>query len=444
MDNQINSQSESQLDKSISVSRQAWGRLGMRLRSLTPSQLTRLLLVVGGIGIVVWLAAATWPALSPFVLGGVIAYALLPIVNWLDRFLPRSLAVLLTLGSMLALMALFLASLLPVIATQVTYVYSNLPEPDELQAMVRDLDAVVDTLPGPVQGVADEMLQELADSAQTKLDNAIRSTVNLGLAGVASLFNTISFVLGFLVIPAWLLDVLRDQREGVRTVNKSVPKWMQPDFWAVVRLIDRPFRTFFEGQVILAVATGIGLYLGFLILEYFGLREIQYKVLIAVLVALFQLIPSLGSIIGAVVMVLLGLLRSPETAVTALALYIVVQWLVNFLVAPRLQKRYINIHPAILLMVIVLVSDLGLVWVLMAAPLTAVLIDLFRYVYGRLNNPPLPAGVLPGRLSAPFAQSTLFTPFVPQEAKPPAEPAVPLAYRHGRAVRRSGASPHNQ
>ena len=54
----------------------------------------------GAIGVAVialarQLAVASWPALAPFVVGAVLAYAVLPIANRLDRFMPRVLAALL-------------------------------------------------------------------------------------------------------------------------------------------------------------------------------------------------------------------------------------------------------------------------------------------------------------------------------------------------------------
>ncbi|GIK56964.1 MAG: hypothetical protein HND44_12395 [Chloroflexi bacterium] len=70
----------------------------MRLRSLTPSQLTRIVMLTGLIILLGWLALSTWPALAPFAVGAVVAYALLPVANWLDSFLPRTVAILLTLG----------------------------------------------------------------------------------------------------------------------------------------------------------------------------------------------------------------------------------------------------------------------------------------------------------------------------------------------------------
>jgi predicted PurR-regulated permease PerM len=209
---------------------------------------------------------------------------------------------------------------------------------------------------------------------------------------------------------------------------------MRLDFWAIVRLIDRPFRAFVQGQLVLAIAVGICFYLGLSLFEFLGLGEIRYKVLVSVLAGLFQLIPTLGPIVAAVVLFLLGLLRGPEVAIAALVIHFATQWLLGMFVSPHLERRYIDIHPALLLMVIVVISELGLLWVLIAAPITVALRDVFRYVYGRISDPPNPAGVLPGVPIRILPRSQLFSPLTP------ADPKVPVAYRHGRARKQTPTS----
>ena len=46
----------------VERSRQAWRRLGMRLRSITPGGLMRFLLVVGALLALVWVIRTTWVA----------------------------------------------------------------------------------------------------------------------------------------------------------------------------------------------------------------------------------------------------------------------------------------------------------------------------------------------------------------------------------------------
>ena len=69
---------------------------------------------------------------------------------------------------------------------------------------------------------------------------------------------------------------------------------------------------------------------------------------------------------------------------------------VNTLVLPHVERRVADLPPTVLVLVIVALSQLGLIWVLLATPVAAVAYDLFRYVYGRFAEPPRPAGLLPG------------------------------------------------
>src|SRR5262245_24143971 len=71
-----------------------WAALRERLQTVTPQAIGRGVLTVVALAGTVWLAAASWPAVLPFIVGGLIAYALLPVVDGLDKFLPRSLAAL--------------------------------------------------------------------------------------------------------------------------------------------------------------------------------------------------------------------------------------------------------------------------------------------------------------------------------------------------------------
>lgn len=62
----------------VERARQAWRRSLMRIRSISPRRLARYLLIITAIVALGWLIWKAWPALIPFVVGSIIAYALLP------------------------------------------------------------------------------------------------------------------------------------------------------------------------------------------------------------------------------------------------------------------------------------------------------------------------------------------------------------------------------
>src|SRR6266571_9358612 len=113
---------------------QAWLRLWTRIQSITPSGLVRFLLVLLALAGLIWLITSAFQSLATFVIGIMIAYITLPIVDWLDRFLPRWLAVLLVILGEIALVGVFLALLIPALFGEIQRFVQNLPKPDQVRA----------------------------------------------------------------------------------------------------------------------------------------------------------------------------------------------------------------------------------------------------------------------------------------------------------------------
>src|SRR6478752_2263452 len=69
-----------------------WQGLKARLMTVSPRSLGRGLLLAAAVAVPAWVTIASWPALLPFAAGLVLAYAVLPVANRLDRYMPRVLA----------------------------------------------------------------------------------------------------------------------------------------------------------------------------------------------------------------------------------------------------------------------------------------------------------------------------------------------------------------
>jgi len=407
----------------VAQSRQTWQRLGMRVKSITPSGLARFALTATAAVILLLILRATWIALTPFIFGAIVAYVVLPFVNWLDRFMPRFVAVVLVLSGVVAAFAFFISQLVPALGDQIFRLTLLLPDREEIRQYADELRQWYQNLPGPTQVVVDDLFDQIGESVRLNLNVYFSQAVDLTIQTVLNLVNTVAFVLGFLVVPAWLLAVLKDQRSGVETIDRLLPKWMRADFWAFVRIADRTFRAFIDGQLVLGIIVGLLVYGGLVALEEIGVTIANYKLMFALFAGLMQLIPSVGPIVAGIVFFVGGTMTSLESGVILLALYLVVQLLVGRFATPHLERRYINIHPAVLVLAIVALSEFGVFWILLAAPVTAILRDTYRYLNGRLSDPPLPAGVLPDAAQIEGVQSS---------EPEPSTIRVPLAYRRGR------------
>lgn len=393
----------------------------------TPRRIARWVLVLAAlfaVGNLLWNARSV---LTPFIFGAVLAYLFLPLVNRLERSVPRWAAILIVYVAAIGLVVTFFAFIVPPLVDQIRQLINAFPSIREIQAELNHLldeyEQLLANLPPDIRVMVQEAVTGFAsqtiNTIRTNLVSYLQEIGQFIVTSVLSVVNTVTFLLGFFLIPFWLFYVLMDQRKGVATLNRSLPGWFRADFWAVTTIFDRVFSGYLRGQLILGLAVGVAAAAGLTILSLFGL-QVDYILLLAVIAGITELIPIIGPIIGAVPAIILGFIDSPTTGFAVLLLYIGIQQLENNFLVPRIVGESVGLHPAVLMVLLVVCSQVfGLAGAILSAPLGAVSRDVFSYLYGRLSEPPRPAGELPERLreKPPDPEPT------PAPAAQPAEPA---------------------
>jgi predicted PurR-regulated permease PerM len=384
----------------VEQSRQAWRDLGNRIASITPKQLGRMFMGLLAAGVVMWVAVASWPALLPFLVGGIIAYTVLPLVDALDKLLPRILAALTGVLLALAVIAGLVYVIIPPLFTELIRLIQVIPGPAQIETITAGIAA------GPRFRALPPLLQEQAlDLVSTTLMRVHETASGIIPAlftttPILALLSTFSNILGLIVLPTWALVLLKDQPRAWPTFSNVLPPGMRRDARALVRIVDRSFGAFFRGQVIVGIVVGLATYAGFALLERYAGLVTPYKLPLSVLAGFLQLIPQVGPLVSIIGTTLLALIaRGQLPALQVLLLYLAIQWLVGKLVADRFRPMS-DVHPAALVLVIVALSQLGAFWFFLAAPIAAVARDAWRYLFGRLREPALPAGLLPSERDA--------------------------------------------
>ena len=421
-----------------------WARFRDRLESVTPEAIGRGLLAVAVIGIALDLAVASWPALAPFIAGAVIAYAVLPLANRLDRFMPRVLAALLAELVALAILALAVVAVVPPLVNGVIQVAGRLPTRDEVQASLAAFEASLGELQEPVRGIVLAVVTEAAGNLRTALDAAVAGTGQFVADQILGVAGTLSFLLGLLVIPAWVLTMVADERGIKERATGLIAPAIREDVVALGRIVDRAFGTFLRIRVLLALVVGVGVWIGFEIIQQLGIATFRYQVTAAVLLGGLQLIPELGYVLGFLPILLVLGIAGPIPAAAVLVVYLVANRIGSDLVETRVSRGVLDVHPGLLIPAIVVLSQFGVLWLLAAAPIIAILRDVTRYLAGRLGDPPAPANVLPGERPPVTTVSARRVPSVYQAAQVPqmtaTRPVAPAAQPIGPTAERSAAS----
>jgi predicted PurR-regulated permease PerM len=409
-----------------------WQKLGQSTRRTRPVTIARYALVIGALAALVWLANTAWQSLVPFVVGGFIAYAVLPLVNRLDRIMPRWFASLVVVLGVLAFIVLFIATLVPLIVQQVLVLINNLPKADQLQQSTAQINQSLTTLPEPLRVAIREMLDETRLSFRTQIDSFIMTLPQVTVQAALGLFNTIGTVLGLLVLPTWLLIVLKDGKQGVREINKLIPARARLDFWSIVRIVDRSLRAFLQQQVTQAFWVGAAMAVLAFLLDHFGVVDIKYPLAAAMIIGAFELIPEIGPILVYILLLIAGASHGWPVVATYLGSYFFVRKFVGQFVEARVATSVKEPHAAVMALLAIMLSQVGFVYALLSVPIIIMSRDLFRYAYGRLSDPRRPAGQLPDdpKPIAPPDQQVLVKlrkPMVYRRAAPRRHPGQPPA-----------------
>jgi predicted PurR-regulated permease PerM len=369
-------------------------------------QIGRWLLIIVSLYLIGWLLVHAGSAVTPFIFGGVLAYLFLPLVNFFNRWLPRWLAILAVYLLTFGILVLAVALVIPPLIAQIADLIRSLPDIATIQReanrLLDEYEQLLASLPPAVQAeIQSAITSAAAEGLNTLRANFVNYLQSIGqflVNSVLSVVNTVTFLLGFFLIPFWLFYVLMDQRAGRDYLDRMIHPRLRADFWAMITIIDHDLSGYLRGQLILGTSVGLAAWIGLTALNIAGMK-VPYTVLLAVVAGVTELVPVIGPIIGAIPAILLGLADSPTTALAVTILYIAIQQLENHILVPRIIGESVGVHPAILMVVLVVCSQVfGLLGAILSAPLSAMARDLFLYLYGRLSDPPSPAGVLPERL----------------------------------------------
>lgn len=335
---------------------------------------------------VLWMAWSAKVALLPFAIGAVIAYALQPVVDRLASFIPARTHKhdVIRRGVVVGLIYLvFFGSLtgvgvavVPTAVNQATDFFAELPEiVDEARVQITDwVDRYRSRLP-------DELRDEIDNAAQDLGDAATDVVLSVLGGGVGTITGTLGLVFGFLVVPFWMFYALRDRHFVERNFMRAVPDAAKDDVANIGRISDYLLGRYIRAQLLLGLIVGTAIGLSMTLLG------VQFSIGLGLWAGITELIPILGPWLGAAAGIMVVLATDPDLFIWVGLVYFVVQQLENNLLVPRIQGGAVDIHPA---MVILLLSVVGAIWgflgMLVAVPLAAIGRELFWYADRRLRG----------------------------------------------------------
>ena len=198
---------------------------------------------------------------------------------------------------------------------------------------------------------------------------------------VRGVLNTVVAVVVVLVVGIYLAA---QPRLYVRGALHLLPYRMRPRASEIFGEVGFVLRRWMVAQLIpmgvIGVLTAVGL-------KVIG---IEMWLTLGILAALFNFIPNFGPLISFVPAMLFAISDDPDKALWVVALYVFAQSLEGYVLTPLVQRKAVQLPPALLILTQVLMGTLGGgMGLVLAAPLTAAALVIIKMAYVReaLDDP---------------------------------------------------------
>jgi predicted PurR-regulated permease PerM len=329
------------------------GRPGRAMNRRSPFYIG--LTAAAGVAITYGVAELIVRARSLLILIGLalfIAVGLDPVVTWLTRRnVPRWAAVLAVILAAIGVAAGFLALAIPPLTSQATALVHAMPH------YIHELENHNSAL-GRLNARY-HIQQNLTQMLTTKGSTLVGGILGAGEIVLSTVSSTL--LVGVLTI-YFLADLPQIKRFGYRLVPAS----RRPRAILITEEILARIGGYMLGNLLTSVIAGAGTFVWMLALG------IPYPFLLALLVALLDLIPIVGSTIGGAVVTLVALTVSVPVAAATLGFYIAYRLAEDYLITPRVMNRTVEV-PAVVTLIAVLIGGtlLGIIGALVAIPLAA-------------------------------------------------------------------------
>jgi predicted PurR-regulated permease PerM len=332
-----------------------------------------LLFVVGAI---VYLLS---PVLMPFVAAALFAYLADPVVDRLERWMGRSLAVSLVFLVVIVIMVVIVLLLVPFIERQIGSFLTQLPIwVDWFQTRATPwLEARF--------GISPDILdtQKILDALRENWKEAGGFAATLLARVSKSGMAVVGWALNLVMIPVVAFYLLRDWDVLVARIASLIPRSVAPVVTRLARESDDVLGAFLRGQ--LSVMVALGAFYGV------GLWMVGISVgpLIGMVAGLISFVPYLGAITGVVMGVIAALVQYQDWThvLLVLGVFAVGQTLEGYVLVPRLVGEKIGLHPVAVIFAVLAGGELfGFLGVLLALPVASVVVVVLRYVYERYTT----------------------------------------------------------
>jgi len=351
-------------------------------REFTFDRIARMLVLSVLILLIYVAVQAIWSIILPFLLAGIFAYVMMPLVRFFQytlRLRSRGLSVILTLLLLGAVVYLAIIFIIPSINAEIEktlQVIAGYSSGQDILTMI---------LPRNIRNYLNGGLRWGNFPQQLSLEKILEN-VKLLLDQVGGIINStlsiFSWGLVFLIGFIYFVFILLDFENLARGFISLFPKTLRPTIRTISMDLDRYMNNYFRGQALVAMSVGILLSIGFNIIG------LPLATAMGIFIGILNFIPYMQAL-GIIPLGLASLLMAAQTGenafvcmLLAYGVLMIVQIIQDMIIVPRIMGQTMGMRPSLILLVLSIWGYLlGFFGMLIALPITMFIYSLYmRYV----------------------------------------------------------------
>ncbi|MGZ4155155.1 MAG: AI-2E family transporter [Actinomycetota bacterium] len=288
----------------------------------------------------------------------VLAIGLQPAVRWLTaRNVRRGAAVGLIFVVGVLLVGAFLAVVIPIVARQVTELIKTAPQYLE-QAQAKS----------SLLGKLDRQFHVI-DKVRHAGSQIPAFALSLARGFASFLFDLVTVA----ILTAYFATALPSME---RSIARLLRREHREELEVILERTTVRIGGYVTGNVVVSLIAGGATFVALLL---FG---VPYALALAVWVALTDLIPTVGALLGAAVVCLVAAFVSVPALIATVAFFVIYQQIENYVIAPRVMRRAIEIAPAAVIIAVLVGGTLaGFFGALLALPIAATIQIVVEQLY---------------------------------------------------------------
>jgi len=317
--------------------------------------------------------------LLPFFVAWLFAYLLYPMVKFCEQRLrvrSRVLSIVLTLIVVVAVLGGIVWLIIPPMIEQFGKLGS-------LVSTYLHNATKVASFPEAIQDWITENSSQIEDFFRSKdFTDGLKMVAPKLFSVVGQTASVILSIVASMITLLYMFFILMDYEYLTNNWIKIFPKKSRPFWRGVASDVERALNSYIRGQGTVALIMGILFCIGFTIIDF------PMAIGLGILIGILDLVPYLHTFALIPTAMLAGL-KAADTGqnfwvilASAVAVFIVVQVIIDMVVTPKVMGKAMNLNPAILLLSLsVWGALLGFIGLIIALPLTTLIISYYqRYI----------------------------------------------------------------